>query len=163
MSGAGKLQPSPAWTEARVALVVAHYWAGLSAAQSAGLVGGVSKNAVVSKRRRLGLLARVAPAAPRECRVAAPAVRRHDLDRRILRFLGPPPPQRVEPLPDMDAATPADAAPKTLMALACGDCVWPLGPAEEPGHYRTRFCGAPVAALGRYCAAHAVRARRCSP
>jgi GcrA cell cycle regulator len=55
--------PDSPWSNARVLLLVDHYRRGLSASESATLIGGVSKNAVISKRRRLGLFAVVA--APR--------------------------------------------------------------------------------------------------
>ena len=57
MTGLGQNGVPPVWTPARTALLVAHYQAGMSAAQSAVLIGTVSKNAVISKRRRLGLMA----------------------------------------------------------------------------------------------------------
>ncbi|MDR3512375.1 MAG: GcrA family cell cycle regulator [Caulobacteraceae bacterium] len=151
---------APTWTEARVVLLVDHYRSGLSASESAGLIGGVSKNAVVSKRRRLGLLATIGPS-PRDDCAAAEERRRPRLSSPRL-FRGPPP-LPVSPLPQMDLPPPADADPKPLAARRTGRCAWPLGPAEEAGDYRTLFCGAPVKAGRGYCATHAARAYRGRP
>jgi hypothetical protein len=146
------------WTAGRTALLVDHYWAGLSAAASAGLIGAVSKNAVVSKRRRLGLVASVAIGRRSDGEVAPPPVPRRSAAR--TRLFREPPPLRVEPLPDMDGPPPPDASPRILADLPADGCAWPLGSADEPGSYRTLFCGAPLAAARSYCARHAARACR---
>jgi GcrA cell cycle regulator len=144
------------WTAERVAALVEHYRRGLSAAESAALIGGVSKNAVVSKRRRLGLLATIAMGV------------RSTAERGFPRLAGPgrirrlrcPPPLPTSPLPKMDGLLPPGANPKLLVERRFRDCAWPLGPAHEPGDYRTLFCGAPTLGCGRYCAVHAARAYR---
>jgi len=139
------------WTEARVALLRRHYAVGLTAAESAILLG-VSRNAVISKRTRLGLVGLVrtvgAPV-PERCREHVPAAGR------ILRE----PEFRRTPLPPMDAPPPAGANPKPLAQHQRGECVWPLGGADQPGDWRTLFCCAPVTVGARYCPAHAARAR----
>lgn len=151
------------WSPARTELLRAHYALGLSAAVSAQLIGGVSRNAVISKRRRLGLMganplqsavraargdARSfgASACPSSFR-ASPARLDDDEDR-----------GRREPLPFMDWPAPADAEPRTLAERSPGQCAWPLGPAEAQGDYRTLFCCAPVERGRGYCAAHRARA-----
>lgn len=142
------------WTPARTTLLRLHHALGLSAAVSAKLIGDVSRNAVVSKRRRLGLVGRAVIALRLEpdppSRSAGPRLRRW-------RPLAPPEPPS-EPLPFMDHPTPADARPATLTERAVGQCAWPLGPAEQPGGWRTLFCGAPVLARGPYCPTHRARA-----
>jgi GcrA cell cycle regulator len=144
------------WTAERVAALVEHYRTGLSAAESAALIGGVSKNAVVSKRRRLGLLASVAMGARSAAGRGFP--RLTGLGR--IRRLRCPPLLPTSPLPKMDGPRPPGANPKRLVERGFGDCAWPLGPAHEPGDYRTLFCGAPTLGCGRYCEAHAARAYR---
>lgn len=62
-----------------------------------------------------------------------------------------------EPLPRMDAPAPVHAQPKRLADHRMGECIWPLGPAEAEGDWRTLFCCAP-ATRRRYCAEHAQRA-----
>jgi GcrA cell cycle regulator len=141
------------WTGPRITLLINHYQAGLSAAESAILIGGVSKNAVVSKRRRLGLFATLR--GPTENGVAA----RSEAYVRIRPFRGPPP-LPTEPLPEMDQVRPLDCSPRRLVDRGADRCAWPLGPAEEPADYRTLFCGAPARTASSYCPLHAERARR---
>ncbi len=142
------------WTPGRTAMVIAHYDAGLSAAESAAVIGNVSKSAVISKRRRLGLFAVVAEGEPPK------ETRRPHWPRSRLSGGRPHglPPLRVYPLPQMDLPAPPDAAPKTLTAKAIGECAWPLGPAGAEGDYRTLFCCAPKPVGAVYCAVHAARA-----
>ncbi len=147
------------WTPVRVASLVAHYHAGLSAAESAELLGEATKNAVVSKRRRLGLLGLAPVAAPLGRGADGPAPQR----RRISRVMVGPPPLPSEPLPDMDWPLPAGATPKSLIERGPRECAWPLGSAEEPGSSHTLYCSAPNRPRSRYCAAHAARAYRAPP
>ena len=148
-----------AWTADRTALLVEHYNVGLSAAESAGLIGGVSKNSVISKRRRLGLVATVFVGQRAEALADGVGQPRRRCRARLFRG---PPPLPVEPLPDMERAIPPDSRPRRLTERRWGDCAWPLGPAETAGDYRTLFCGAPKV-RGRYCAAHAALAYRPPP
>jgi len=147
----------PGWSRQRTELLRAHYALGLSAAVSAQLIGGVSRNAVISKRRRLGLLgANPLQSAMRATRCAARAVgapTRSSSDRPSL-ALRDDDDGRREPLPFMDWPAPADAEPKPLAERARGQCAWPLGPAEAPGDYRTLFCCAPADPGRSYCATH---------
>jgi hypothetical protein len=147
------------WTSARVASLVAHYQAGLSAAKSAALLGDASRNAVISKRRRLGLLA-TAPLCAAVLVGPAAGSGRHDRESRLRLFRGPPP-MPSGPLPDMEGPLPLQAAPRPLAQRAVGECAWPLGPAEEAGSHLTLFCSAPVAVGRSYCPTHAARAFRC--
>jgi hypothetical protein len=144
--------PASSWTRARTALLIEHYHAGLSAAASAHLLGAITRNAVISKRRRLGLVATMEIG--RTIAVAGDAVRRPRLRIRWARLFRGPPPLPTEPLPRMDGRVPCDARPTTLVERRRGQCAWPLGPAEAPGDYRTLFCGARVQACGVYCAIH---------
>ena len=154
---------APGWSPPRVELLRLHYDLGLSAAISAELIGEVSKNAVISKRRRLGLMGvnpprssicvsgcAEAPLAPSWYRPQV--LRRRPGDGVII--------LRLHALPFMDWPAPAEANPKTLADRVQGECAWPLGPAEAPGDYRTRFCCAPVSPRRAYCDVHLARARR---
>lgn len=158
MSAAAQNPPTPAWDTVRVSLLVDHYKAGLSANESAALIGGVSKNAVVSKRRRLGLLATVDRVFDPAAEGAQSAAARTRAPRARL-FRGPPP-MPVEPLPEMDWPAPPDSDPRPLAQRRRGGCAWPLGPAGAVGDYRTLFCGAPAQAGRRYCSEHCRRAYR---
>ena len=143
------------WTPPRAALLRLHYALGLTAAVSAELIGGVTRNAVVSKRRRLGLRG-ANPA--KSC--AAPATAPLTGTQRFAwrRFDSPDQAPGGEPLPFMDAPAPPGADPKTLAKRRLGECGWPLGAAEAPGSHRTLFCCAPVVARRSYCAVHMARA-----
>jgi hypothetical protein len=143
-----------AWSPGRVEQLRLHHAMGLSAAVSAELIGGVSRNAVISKRRRLGLVgANPLQSALRRMRTA----RRGAETKSSLRWQGPSN-LRCEPLPDMDWPPPPDAQPRFLADKRSGQCAWPLGPAEAPADFRTRFCCAPTERRRSYCAAHQARA-----
>jgi len=149
--------PSPTWSSAREALVRLHHALGLSAAASADLIGGVSRNAVISKRRRMGLVG-ANPLHWRDRAAAAASYARSPL----ARLAWPTPPELHacrEPLPFMDWPAPPDANPKRLADREPGECAWPLGPANEAGDYRTLFCCAPAERGRSLCAAHRARAR----
>lgn len=148
--------PESICSTVRVQLLVDHYRRGLSASESAALIGGVSKNAVVSKRRRLGLLAVIG--SPRDPDPAQKSPRCERVP--PLRAFRGPPPLPVSPLPDMDQPPPLGADPKPLAARRFGECAWPLGPAEAEGDHRTLFCAARTMPGKVYCAAHAARAYR---
>jgi GcrA cell cycle regulator len=136
------------WTPTRIDMLHRHFAAGMTAAQSADALGGVSRNAVLCKRLRLGLSRSDAPAGALAMLLAGG------------RYLPTePPPLPCHPLPDMDLEPPADARPSRLFDKGRHACAWPLGPAEEPGDYRTLYCGAPNARRRAYCQAHADIAR----
>ncbi len=139
------------WTEERVALLRRHFAVGLTAAES-GILLGVSKNAVISKRTRQGLVGLV--------RSAGPAVADRRCERSSTFRMPFEPGFRRLPLPSMDGPPPPGADPKPLARHRRGECVWPLGGADQPGDWRTLFCCAPAAVGARYCDAHTARARR---
>jgi len=145
-----------AWSAERVALLQLHYLQGLSAAESARLICGVSRNAVISKRYRMGLFGRL------ETRPRLKRVEPREAGGRVrYRCLAPREDMMaVTPLPRMDLAPPPDARPAKLVDRAAKSCAWPLGPAEEPGDAATLFCGAPAPGPSPYCDVHAARARR---
>jgi hypothetical protein len=145
--------PAPTrWSLERVDQLRHHYRLGLTAAESAALLGGVSKNAVISKRTRLGLTGG-------RLVVRGPAEGRRGPQARPWRWR-PEPDFHCEPLPAMDGAAPVGACPKPLSQHRPGECLWPLGSVESPGDWRTLFCCAAVKDDRRYCEAHASRARR---
>ena len=144
------------WSPERVALLHLHYLQGLSAAESARQIGGVTRNAVISKRYRIGLFGRVLTEAPRLKRVTDP-----DTGRDRYRRLAPREDlMAVTPLPTMDWPPPPDARPAVLADRPARTCAWPLGAADRPGDSATLFCCAPLAGHGPYCATHLKRARR---
>ena len=135
------------WTPARIDMLYLHYALGMTAGQSAQVLGGVSGNAVQSKRMRLGLASK-APAG---------AVSALFTGRRV-RFSAVMSLCR-EPLPEMDFPTPPGARPSRLADRGSHECAWPLGPAEQPGDYRTLYCCAPTRRRSAYCPVHAEHVR----
>jgi len=139
------------WSPRRVELLREHHARGLTARESAELLGGVTRDAVISKRNRLGL----------------PQLRRPES---TLTVLVPPAQTRLRrghlaalccaPLPQMDLTPPCNVNPKPLVERKRRECAWPLGPAEAEGDYRTLFCCAPARRRSPYCPEHAALARR---
>ncbi len=131
----------PTWTEARVETLKELWIEGLSCAQIARHLGGITRNAVIGKVSRLGLPGRATPSAPRRrigaYRSSSPA------PRHALRLVGatlPPP----APLPLSPIETSA-----VIEQLQDHMCKWPV-----TGVGGTHFCGAQKT-RGSYCAKHA--------
>ena len=133
-----------------------HYQQGMTAAESAAKIGGVTRNAVISKRYRMGLFGRVPADRPRLKRVEEP----QSGQVRYRRLAPREDCMGITPLPAMDWPAPPGARPVTLADRPTRSCVWPLGPAETPGDATTLFCCAPLNGLGPYCEAHGLRARQ---
>jgi hypothetical protein len=163
MSSVGADVTPTGWTSSRTALLVAHYQTGLSAAESARRIGAVSKNAVISKRRRLELVAMADVGRVAGACWADDARQRPRFGAGRVPLFRAPPPMPTEPLPKMDGPPPPDANPRRLTERRFGECAWPLGPAEGPGAHSTLFCGAPAAVGASYCGAHAALAYRARP
>lgn len=173
----GVYEAGAAWTERRVAILRRMWAGGASASDIARALGGVTRNAVIGKVRKLGLKDRAPGARARTGSAAArpaPAKRTPRapaIPRRCKRDPNPgaglafrtrvPKPraaQRGDSAPD-----PAALARSVAWAdLKPGACVWILG---APDGAASRCCGAAVdpAAAGRalrarYCAAHGAAA-----
>ena len=142
--------PSPGWTDARVETLITLWEGGLSAAQVARQLGGVTRNAVIGKLHRLGLMGRAKPSAPRRLRPPRSASR--------------PPRERVRPTaPRLSvasshvAATDEPGLVRDLAALATHICHWPIG---DPRATDFSFCGHAVVGAGPYCPDHDGRPHR---
>ena len=145
---------APTWSPERIALLHLHYLQGLTAAESARDIGGVTRNAVISKRYRMGLFGRVTP---------APRLKRVETNDGAVRYRRLAPREEtlaVTPLPAMDWPPPPDARPARMADRPEHSCAWPLGPAAAPGDAATLFCCAPYVGPGPYCESHRQRARR---
>lgn len=137
-----------AWTDERVELLKTLWAEGLSAAQIANKMGGVTRNAVIGKVHRLGLSGRATPAKPQ--RGCGPATE-HKED-------AAEKPSRSEirsviPEPDSIAPLVLDSGDKTTVnTIKNNMCKWPIGdPAKDDFH----FCGQPAMVGKSYCAHHA--------
>lgn len=119
------------WTEARIAVMCKMHGEGFSAAQIARSIGAPTRNSVIGKISRLGLVRNHS---------AKPQWRSTVVDKPIK----PPPPPKLAPMPE---PIPADAI--TTLALTERTCKWPLNDGPD-----WRHCGSPKGLEGPYCAFH---------
>ncbi len=138
-----------AWTDERVETLKKLWAEGLSAAQIANKIGGVTRNAVIGKVHRLGLSGRATPAKPQRGCAPAPVEKGEDAPAKAPR-------EEVKSvIPEPDFIAPlvlesGDAA--TVATIANNMCKWPIGdPASDDFH----FCGQPTLSGKSYCAYHA--------
>jgi len=137
-----------AWTDERVELLKKLWAEGLSAAQIANKMGGVTRNAVIGKVHRLGLSGRATPAKPqRGCGALASA--KQDGAQK------PAPPEVKSVIPEPEFAAPLvlkSGDRTTVSTIKNNMCKWPVGdPAKDDFH----FCGQPTLSGKSYCAYHA--------
>jgi GcrA cell cycle regulator len=130
------------WTPAHIERAQAMWLAGRSAA-AIGTALGVTRNAVIGKLSRLGVVRSGEAEAPVPAESVPPRLR---------------PPARGLP-PGKVRLRAAEPAPTSdLMALQPHMCRWPIGEPGEPGF---GFCGRP--AQGSFCPAHRRRAYQPGP
>ncbi len=140
------------WTDERVERLKALWIEGLSAAQIARQLGGVTRNAVIGKVHRLGLSGRAAPSRPGRAAPSTPRARRTTPVRArptaARRTLAPPrkPARAHEP-----AAPPEGPGLATAATLGAHMCRWPIG---DPKAADFTFCGRRVDDHGPYCRDH---------
>jgi GcrA cell cycle regulator len=139
------------WTDARVETLKTLWREGLSAAQIAGQLGRVTRNAVLGKIHRLGLSGRaVAPRLGGQ-RPAWVKPRSKPAKR-------PPAPKRAAAAP-VDIAAPAEGPglATSILQLSANMCRWPIG---DPKAADFSYCGRRVDVAGPYCPAHRLIAHR---
>jgi GcrA cell cycle regulator len=151
MSGT-KYHPQSGWTDERIALLKQRWAEDLTCRAIAAELGGISRNAVIGKARRLGLADRKrTPAAPP---ARKPAERPPNAPKHPWRNLVRVPPTLVSAVP----AQPTQASRRSILDLKAGECRWPHGdPREKENFY---FCGAPITALRPYCGPHCALGRK---
>lgn len=137
-----------AWTDERVEQLKKLWAEGLSAAQIANKMGGVTRNAVIGKVHRLGLSGRATPAKPQ--RGCAPSLERKE---GVVAKEPQPEVKSVIPEPEFIAPLVLDTGDRTTVSTIKNNmCKWPIGdPAKEDFH----FCGQSTATGKSYCAYHA--------
>ncbi len=138
-----------AWTDERVELLKTLWAEGLSAAQIANKMGGVTRNAVIGKVHRLGLSGRATPAKPQRGRITS-------LERKepiIEQKKRAPEVKSVIPEPEFLAPLILDTGDKTTVAtISKNMCKWPIGDPAKDGFH---FCGQSTSTGKSYCAYHA--------
>jgi len=142
------------WTVDRIAEIKKLWAEGWSATQIAAKIGGVTRNAVLSKIHREGCAERELG---HKRTMTVPRIRRPQTrpraivakKRTMASIMASLPPS---PLPE---AAIDDVARKTLIDLERADCRWPVGHPGEPGF---GFCALEAVAGLSYCAEHARRA-----
>ncbi len=131
----------PSWTEDRVKTLSELWREGLSAAEIARRLGGVTRNAVIGKVYRLGLSGRAAP--------SRPSTPRREPKRVAMRGrMRAPPPRHMAQSPVLPAPDLAGMA--TVVSIGPRACRWPIGDPLQPGFM---LCGRP-GMRGPYCACH---------
>ena len=151
------------WTDERIE-VLRKLWAeGMSAAQIASSLGGVTRNAVIGKIHRLGLSGRVKAPQGRAIRarstpIAAPpkpvAAPRVMAAGAVAVKVVEEPEVEAQPLPQ-PAEVVSITDGMTLMDLSASTCRWPVGDPSDPAF---RFCGARAPNGDTYCRAHSEQA-----
>jgi GcrA cell cycle regulator len=135
------------WTDERVTELKSLWADGFSCSQIAAKMGGITRNAVIGKVHRLGLVGRPrdpnAPAKPRKKQV------RHNFTR-TLAIINGSDPGYIEAKPCVDIEIPISQR-RTLMELTHETCRWPVGDPANPDFY---FCGAKPHGDRSYCAEH---------
>lgn len=125
------------WTDEREELLRKLWQDGLSCSQIARKVGGVTRNAVAGKVRRIGLPYRAAPKAGRPQPPPGSVM-----------LYAPSSPRAIRGC-DQDAAMPSRRFRTTDQFCSSRACSWPIG---DPDSSTFRFCGQD--ADGPYCPEH---------
>jgi GcrA cell cycle regulator len=162
------------WTDDRIAAMTAHFYQGLSASQSAKLLGGATRNSVIGKRFRMGLILSPEQRRAAETRSGNMQSARQAKAKQA-RLTNGPPKTRVasngraaydlpadQPLPDIGpVAVPATAV--TFLDRKFGQCAFCIESPSAPHHEHMLLCGAPVVPGWSWCQAHFSIVFRSSP
>ncbi len=140
------------WTDERVDLLKKLWADGLSASQIAAELGGVTRNGVIGKVRRLNLSGRVKQPCrprPRPARTSGATFHRPSV-RSLFNTSIAPPGMKAEPDVETEIVIPFEQR-KTLMQLTDKSCHWPVG---DPANVDFFFCGGESYGDLPYCAFH---------
>lgn len=142
------------WTDERIERLRALWGGQLTCAQIAAELGSLSRNAVIGKARRLGLMARRRGRRPRDNEAAPlrPKSRTRAHATRIVRL------RRATPFAvghfvvgTSSVAQPSSPRGCGLLQLTEASCRWPFG---DPGDPEFHFCGARSLTRRAYCPVH---------
>lgn len=155
------------WTEERTALLIKLLRKGASASEAAFRLGGVSRNAVIGKAKRLGIAFKrsnghnnLLNKSRQQARTALKRIERQRREQQKRDRAAAVTQRRVNTAkkdpnvpfePFVPAAEPMTAT-KTLIELEDGDCRWPIG---DPKKADFGFCGREKLPGVSYCACHA--------
>jgi len=142
------------WTDERVEMLKTLWADGLSASQIAAELGGITRNAVISKVHRLGLSGRAKSPFSTSSRPRKARSSKNTIDRGRIKTLRKDTAHayifdNVEPEPEL-IETPVEQR-KTLLQLNEKTCHWPVG---DPGSGDFFFCGGETANDLPYCPYH---------
>lgn len=141
------------WTDERVETLTQLWRDGASASQIARDLGGVTRNAVIGKVHRLGLMGRSTPSTPGARRAKPKGEQRL---RRAPVVAGTP----LRALPPGVAVAPSpETGTASIVSVGYGQCRWPIGDPVDEGFC---LCGR-AATRGAYCAPHGAVAYRPTP
>lgn len=138
------------WSDDRIEHLKSLWQEGLSASEVARTLGHVTRNAVLGKLHRLGLLSGSAPNRPSRARASIPRSR-------------PARPAKVALVtlvPEPDAFTFQDGSFVTVVTVNDRMCRWPIG---DPKAGDFHFCGHAPKVGSCYCEAHTQRAHQPGP
>lgn len=141
------------WTDERVETLRKLWTDGLSAAQIAKQLGGVTRNAVIGKVHRLGLSGRISPARPPK-RIPRPRLVKPQQNHSHGASSSPRLPAIIRPAPALETIEPqrlADGSLHSLRDLSENLCKWPIG---DPGDKEFGFCGRDKKCNSPYCDDH---------
>lgn len=138
------------WSNDRIEQLKSLWQEGLSASEVARALGNVTRNAVLGKLYRLGLLSGSAAARPSRPRSSIPPIRPARLAKTAL----------VTAMPEPDAFTFQDGSFATVATVNDRMCRWPIG---DPKAGDFHFCGHAPKVGSCYCEAHAQRAHQPGP
>lgn len=155
----------PGWDEEALATLRASYAANMSYSEIAALIGK-SRSAVAGKALRLGLKrdgAGVKTALSLGAR-SSPPIKQASIKQTVTKEPKPAdsarrPTAKAAPDPVVGPVD-AGAAAEAVLALARGQCRWPIG---EPDRRGFTFCSATAGAGSAYCGDHHARAWRPVP
>lgn len=122
------------WTDDRVALLTKLWTEGKTAAEIAGELGGVTRNAVIGKAHRLKLSNRVSPI--QQNKKAAPAPKKK---------------AEQKTKPAVAAVHDSNRETVNLIDLGARQCRWPIGDPQEASF---GFCGCQSLPSLPYCLEH---------
>jgi GcrA cell cycle regulator len=146
------------WTPERTESLKEMWKGGLSAGQIANRLGGVTRNGVIGKVHRLGLLGKsrdVVAATPRTVPAPAPQPSRPSIvARKSIKRVVQPPQEIVVAAPPPAPSVPCDdrmgAVAAVLAMPNLGRCRFPFG---DPAKEDFRFCFEPTVGTATYCRA----------